>query len=200
MPALALVQLAFVLVTATLPFYGKYALGLDEARQSLLAISVFGAIVPSLPVWVRAGRRAPTTSLYQLALGLIVVGLMVLGVAPGLGVAVLGAVVVGAGLGGVLIKGELILARLVDDAGRNGGRRSEGMLYAIQAFTTRVLCAGLVAPVLGLLDPLFGYGGREHPGAHPDQAFRFAMCWMPLAIVSIALLLLRRALRRDRSA
>lgn len=189
--ASTLTQFVFGLLTAAMPFYAKYSLGLDGGQTSALFAAVFGVALPMVAFWSWLTRRQGAKTAWVLAIAALALSAVPMFLARGFVSGLLAGAVCGLGFSGVLVLSEVILAELVDRDELRTGRRREGLYYSVNGFITRISGAlqGAAFAAIGLL---YGYVSGDQPGPRPGDAFRFLMAAIPFVALVIAFFIARR--------
>jgi glycoside/pentoside/hexuronide:cation symporter, GPH family len=148
-----LVRLALTTVTATVPFYAGYALGLGPRGASWLLGSALLAAAAAMPLWVRllaAWGARRTLFAAELLVGLALLPLLA---ARSREAAILTCAAAGLAVAGLLITPDVMLADLVDADHVATGRRQEGTYFGLTNLVNRlpnVLQALLIGEMLTL--------------------------------------------------
>jgi GPH family glycoside/pentoside/hexuronide:cation symporter len=185
------IQFAFVVLTATVPFYVKYVLGGGAIETSIMLGATFVMALPMVYGWagiaVRRGARwalMASTVLFALALipfafvrtfvgGMITTTLM------------------GAGLAGLIVLVNVLIADVCDEDELRTGTRREGMYFGINGLFIRLAISLQALVVSGMLH----FGGYD--AYLPTQpagailAFRVLMTAIPIAALALSWLCLK---------
>jgi GPH family glycoside/pentoside/hexuronide:cation symporter len=189
--AQGLVQAAFGVLVAGMPFYAKYSLGLDGPGTSALFAWVFASALGSVAWWSRVARTRGGRAAWIGSIGWVALAVLPLGVAHDLWTGLAAGLLVGLGFSGVLVGGELVLAHIIDRDAEASGQRREALHYSVNGLVTR-LAVTSQAVAFALLTPLFGYVSGAEPGPNAPAAFQFLMTAIPLAALVAAWLVARR--------
>lgn len=185
-----MVQFSFGILTAGMPFYAKYTLGLGEAATSALFASIFAVAMPTVALWSRLTRKWGGRRAWVTANGLLALAVLPLAFVNTLPAVLLTGAFVGLGMSGNLVLSEIILSDIIDRDAIETARRREGMYYSVNGFISRASSA-LNAATFALLGLLFGYVSGIEPGPTPGVAFRFLMSAVPFVAFAISFLIAR---------
>lgn len=186
------VQFTFIMLTATLPFYAKYVLGVSEGfKTSVLLGVIFIIAMPAILLWSRLTARYGARR--TLMLSLVVYGLFLI---PLLFVrnflqGVFATALLGVGIAGILLLLDVLIADVIDEDELKTGVRREGMYFGVQGFMVR-LGISVQAVVMGIVLKSTGYNAAL--AAQPTSAIwglRLLVGIIPIAGLLIALALLR---------
>lgn len=174
------IQFIFMMLAATVPFYTKYVLRLQQAvtlpggltleaelQTSLFLAVAFIVAMPAMPLWTRAAQRWGARRALQVAC-LTAAGSLLLFFLPGDFYAGIGATaVLGLSLAGLLMLTDLLIADVVDADELETGTRREGMYFGMNGFVIRfaftiqglitgavLTWSGYIAPAAGVLQPV----------------------------------------------
>jgi GPH family glycoside/pentoside/hexuronide:cation symporter len=182
-------RLALTTVSATVPFYASYVLGLGTRGASALLGSALLAALLAMAVWVRllarwGARRTLLTA--QLLVGVTLLPLMLVRTPEAAVIACAGA---GFALAGLLLTPDVMLADVVDADHITMGQRREGTYFGLTNFVNR-LPNVLQAALLGELLTLAGFdaGLSAQPGS-VLAGLREIISLVPAAAMALALLL-----------
>lgn len=155
-------EFIYSLLTASVPFWAKYVLGirapvvllgvpLDAGMQnSLLLGSAFVMAIPALPAWTAAARRFGARRAWQAAQALFALAMLGVFAAGDFPRGLVAMCAVGLALSGLLIAPDLVIADVIDEDQIRTGRRREGMYFGLNgfvirfAFTMQGLSTGLI--------------------------------------------------------
>ncbi|MCL5677131.1 MAG: MFS transporter [Firmicutes bacterium] len=186
-----MIQFTFTMLTATLPFYAKYVLGVSEAQTSLLLGAIFAVALPMIYVWSRlttryGARRA--LILAVLAYGLLLIPLLFV---HNLLQAVLTTALLGIGIAGILLLLDVLIADVIDEDELKTGVRREGMYFGVNGFLIR-LGISLQAVMMGFVLKRTGYNpALAMQPAAAVWGLRVLVGVIPIVGLLIALALLR---------
>ncbi|MFC3803043.1 MFS transporter [Cohnella sp. GCM10012308] len=173
------------LVSSMIPFYAKYALGVEESDVMLLMASVFVSVIPLVAVWFYIVKRLGGYRSWRFSF--IVYGLSVIPLwfADNLGTGIAAGICFGFGLAGFLVSPALLTSEIIDRDALRTGRRREGMYTAVGGFLTR--SSGLISALaFFIVGRLFGYVSGDEPGPHPEETFRYLICIVPLSLLAVS--------------
>jgi GPH family glycoside/pentoside/hexuronide:cation symporter len=190
--AYVLMQYAFSLLMASIPFYAKYVLRLPEQSTSLMLLATILACFPMLYVWGRVAVRWGVRAAMMAALGVLSVLLLPFLVVQDFTVAVLAMAAVGLGLGGIILLTDMLLADVIDEDAAKTGRRREGMYFGVNGFLGRLSGVLQTQTISGIL--LFtGYNASLPVEARPPAVaagIRVMVSLVPMAALALAVVVL----------
>lgn len=183
-----LIQLVFVLLLAALPFWVKYALGLESVALTSIQAGLILVTVASLLVWRRLAVAWGPKRAMQRSILLFAAALALFWFPTDLSGAVAAAAAVGLGLGGILLLLDVLLSDVIDEDAVVSGARREGMYFGVHALILR-----LNISVQGLIHGavLTATGYDADLAVQPESAvlgIRLLMTAIPIAIALAALL------------
>ncbi|CCQ92512.1 Predicted protein [[Clostridium] ultunense Esp] len=183
-----LVQFAFVLLPAVIPFYGKYVLKIPESENSILTGAIFIAAIPMVYLWSFIVKRMGPRKSILTAVLLFLLSLIPFAFVTTLLTAALSAIAVGISLAGIIILLDVLLAEVIDDDEKRSGARREGMYFGMNGFIIR-WGISLQAIVMGAVLEWSGY--VQHSATQPasvEAGIRLMMTGIPIASLLLALL------------
>ena len=131
------IQFVFVMLTATVPFYAKYVLGLGDMETSAMLGAAFVTALPFLFVWTKVSQRFGSRQALLAALGVFAVALLPFLIIGNFSGAIATTMGVGVGLAGLLMLTDLLIADVVDQDELQTGVRREGMYFGMNGFVIR---------------------------------------------------------------
>ena len=155
-------ELIYSLLTASVPFWAKYVLGirapvtafgvpLDPMLQnSLLLAATFVMALPAIPLWTALARRLGARRAWQAAQTTFALSMLGVFLAGDFFQGVASMSFAGLSLSGLLVTPDLLISEVIDDDERVTGRRREGMYFGLNgfvirfAFTMQGLCTGAI--------------------------------------------------------
>ncbi|HUT16518.1 MAG TPA: MFS transporter [Anaerolineae bacterium] len=160
------VQFVFEMLTASMPFYAKYVLGVGDMETSALLGTAFIVAMPMLYVWTKATQKYGARTTLLLGLVVFALGLLPFLVASSFVTGLLCMAATGVGLAAIMMLTDLLIADIVDEDELTTGRRREGMYFGMNGFMIRLGIA-LKAIVLSTTLQLGGYDAylSEQPAA-----------------------------------
>jgi len=182
------VQFSWTVLMATLRFYTKYVLGLNEGQHTLMLLGCFLVVFVLLHPWgritVRLGPRK------AMMVGLVIFGLTLL---PAWFVSdfaggVVYAALLGLGLPGLMLLLDVLISDVIDEDELRSGARREGMYFGVHALFIR-LGISFQGLVMGAVLTATGYD--PNLAVQPASALwgmRFLMAGVPLVAVALAFL------------
>ncbi len=181
------IQLCFVMLTASVPFYARYVLRIGDAETSLLLGAAFIVALPMVFVWSRVAVRVGPRVATMLAIGAFGVALIPFWVARTLLHGILATSLLGIGLAGLIMLTELLIADVIDEDEVRTGVRREGIYFGINGFAIRL---GISIQALVISGVLEWTGYQPGLAAQPATAIwgiRFLMGGVPLLALLLAL-------------
>lgn len=176
---------AMSLVLASMPFFVKYTLRLDDGQSTILFASVLLIAIGCVAVWARLVRRFTLIPIWRTALATMAVAFIPLYFANSLITAAIGSALVGFGFAGVITTMDLIGAKIMDEDTQKYNLRREGIISNAMGFMNRL--NGLFTSTAFLLvSVLFGFVSGNEPGPQPDQAARFLLTIFPTVLMVIS--------------
>ncbi len=136
-------EYVFLILGATLPFWRKYALGIQGKSQvfgvtlgagdqeAILLGTAFILCVPLLLLWQKIVPRLGYRKSWLLANAIFVPGLLVMTFATDFYSGLLGTMMVAPGLAGYMILPLPMLSEIIDDDARKHGLRREGIFFGM---------------------------------------------------------------------
>lgn len=185
-----MLQFAFLLIMAAIPFYAKYVLNATEEITSVLLAATLVVAGILLLVWGRIATRlgARKTMLAAMgAFGIAMIPLLFVDTVIG---TLLTTAAAGIGLSGVLIVPDIMLSDVIDEDSLKTGGRREGMYYGIQGLLIRAAIV-LQALVLNSLLSAGGYDPALPVNAQPPAlafGLRLAVSIVPLIALGLGML------------
>jgi len=173
------------LLSATIPFWGKYVLGISEGEVTYLLAAVFVSVIPFVAVWYWIIRKFGGHRSWQISLAVYGLSVIPLWFADTLMAGIIAGVCAGFGLAGFLVTPTVITGRIIDRDTAKTGQRREGIYTAVGGFITRssALISVLAFLVMG---KIFGYVSGENPGPDPEATFRYLISVVPLLLLIVA--------------
>ncbi|MEK0313460.1 MFS transporter [Cohnella sp. 56] len=176
------------LVSATIPYYAKYVLGIPEGQVMILMASVFVPVIPLVAVWFYIVKKLGGYRSWRFAFLIYGLSVIPLWFANNLGTGIVAGICFGFGLAGFLVSPALLSSEIIDRDALRTGKRREGMYTAVGGFLTRssALISALAFFVVGRI---FGYVSGDDPGPHPAETFRYLVTVVPLILLAISLVI-----------
>jgi glycoside/pentoside/hexuronide:cation symporter, GPH family len=176
---------AMSLVLASMPFFVKYALKLDESQSTILFAAVLLIAIGCVTIWARLVRRFTLIPVWRAALATLTVAFIPLFFANSLITAFIGSALVGFGFAGVITTMDLISAKIMDEDTRKNNLRREGIISNAMGFMNR-LNGLFTSSAFYLVFVLFGFVSGNNPGTQPDNAARFLLTVFPPVLMLIS--------------
>lgn len=145
-----LIQYAFTMVLATMPFYAKYVLEVNPESTSLILLSTFVVAMPMMFVWRAIAVKFGAKPCYMAAILFFIAGLIPFLFIKGFEPAVLTCSLLGAGLAGIILLSDVLISDVIDQDKVTTGVRREGMYFGVNAFVCRFAIA-LEALSIGIM-------------------------------------------------
>lgn len=176
---------AMSLVLASMPFFVKYTLHLDDSQSTILFAAVLLIAIVCVAVWVRLVRRFTLIPVWRAALASLMAAFIPLFFANSLATAFIGSALVGFGFAGVITTMDLIGAKIMDEDTQKHNLRREGIISSAMGFMNR-LNGLFTSTAFFLVFSLFGFVSGNEPGPQPDQAARFLLTVFPAILMLIS--------------
>ena len=132
------VQFSWTVLMATLRFYTKYVLGLDEGKHTIMLLGCFLVVFILLHPWgritVRLGARNTMMGAVVI-FGLTLVPAWFIGGFTG---GVIYATLLGLGLPGLMLLLDVLISDVIDEDELRSGARREGMYFGVHALFIRL--------------------------------------------------------------
>jgi len=182
------------IISASMAFYAKYVLDLEEAALSILMGVTFLSVIPMAALWYLMVKRWGSLLSWKVSIAVLGVTLIPLFYASNLTTGIVAGVVLSLGLAGHFVVPQLVLSNLIDVDAHRTGKRREGIYMAVSNFLVRS-SAVLTAAGFWVAGMLFGYVSGNQPGPDPAATFRFLTVIVPMAftIASLVFALLVKA-------
>ena len=132
-----LIQFAFTMVLAIIPFYAKYVLETTPAGISLILLSAFVVAIPMMFIWRPLAARYGARSSYMAAILLFIVALAPFLFISSFTAAVIASGLLGIGLAGIILLSDVLISDVIDYDRTKTGVRREGMYFGVNAFVCR---------------------------------------------------------------
>lgn len=136
-------------VTATIPFWAKYVLNIQQAttlfgmdlsvelQNSLLLGSIFVMTLPGIPFWTFVAKRLGSRRGWQISQATFALSMLSIYTAGNFQQAIVGTSVIGLSLAGLLIYPDLLISDVIDEDETVIGARREGMYFGMNGFVIR---------------------------------------------------------------
>jgi GPH family glycoside/pentoside/hexuronide:cation symporter len=180
------INFSFVMLTATVPFYAKYVLGIGGNETTLLLGVAFLVALPSVYFWsayaVKKGARLALLGAVVAFAAATTPFIFARSLVGGM----LGTGLMGFGLAGLIVLVDILLADVVDEDELATGARREGMYFGINGFFIR-LSVSLQAGVLALVLTATGYSANlPQQGPAAVAGLRALMSAVPVLGLALA--------------
>lgn len=176
---------AMALVLASMPFFVKYTLMLDEGQSTFLFAAVLLIAVACVALWAWLVRKYTLMRAWRAALAVLAVAFIPLYFANSLVFALVASALVGFGFAGVITTMDLVGAKVIDEDTLRHGLRREGIISNALGFMNRL--NGLFTSLaFVLVFHLFGFESGKNPGSDPASAARFLLTVFPIALMVIS--------------
>lgn len=178
-------------LSAMVPFFTKYVLGVPGEQMSLIFVAMFVTSMAFYPLWRKVALRLGSKATLGLAVTLFVAFMLLVLVVGNLLQTLLMMLLVGAANSGITLVRDIVLSDVIDEDELRTGQRREGSYFGVNAFIERlvmVLIGGSSSLVLGLS----GYA-PELVTQPPSVArgIRLGMSMLPLVALAVFWLALR---------
>ncbi|QMV41897.1 MFS transporter [Cohnella cholangitidis] len=176
------------LLSATLPFYAKYVLGIPDDQHTVLLASVFVSVIPLVGVWYWLLRKMDPVRGWRLSFVAYALSVIPLWFGSNLVTGIIAGVLVGFGLAGFLVSPAMVNSSIIDQDFAKTGSRREGIYTAVSGFIVR--SSGLISAVAFLIvGAIFGYESGDNPGPDPEATFRYLISAVPLGLLIISIII-----------
>jgi GPH family glycoside/pentoside/hexuronide:cation symporter len=176
---------AMSLVLASMPFFVRYTLEIDNSQSTFLFAAVLLIAIVCVTVWARLVRKFTLIPIWRIALVSLAVAFIPLYFANSLPTAIIGSALVGFGFAGVITTMDLIGAKIMDEDTQKHNLRREGIISSAMGFMNRL--NGLFTSFAFLLvSRVYGFVSGENPGPQPDNAARFLLTIFPFILMIIS--------------
>ncbi|MGB9730264.1 MAG: MFS transporter [Thermoprotei archaeon] len=181
------IELTYLLLTASAPFYTKYVLKVGDFETSLFFLAAFLSAIPMLYVWRKITVKYGVKRAYMLSIGsfalLLLPALFAFDFVSGIVVAML----ISVGLSGSLLLPDVVISDVIDEDEVRTGVRREGMYFGINAFFIRISIV-LQAMIIGSVLSVTGYVPDVIPQSGiVEFGIRSLMSIIPLIILFLSL-------------
>ncbi len=136
-----LIQYAFTMVLAIIPFYAKYVLVAGAGGTSLILASSMIVAIPMMFVWRRLSVIYGAKSCYMASMIMFIMGLLPFLFITDVSLAVASSGFLGIGLAGIILLSDVLISDVIDHDETRTGVRREGMYFGINAFICRFAIA-----------------------------------------------------------
>jgi glycoside/pentoside/hexuronide:cation symporter, GPH family len=173
------------LVLASMPFYVKYSLKLEDGQTTILFATVLLIAMGAVAIWAKLIKRYTLIPVWRTALITLGLSFIPLYFANSLITAILGSVFVGIGFAGVISTMDLIGARIIDEDSDKSGIRREAIYSSASGFMNRL--NGLFTSLgFYLVYSLYGFESGAVPGQNPGGAAKFLLIIFPFILMIIS--------------
>jgi GPH family glycoside/pentoside/hexuronide:cation symporter len=185
------VQFAFVLLTATIPFYTKYVIGVGSTETFLVLFAAFAAALPMLFLWRKLVLNIGAKNCYIASILLLGLALVPFLLIKTFAAAVIVAAFIGVGLSGILLIWDVIISDIIDEDELRSGVRREGMYFGMNSLIVRFAIA-MQAATIGLVLTFSGYQPAlpVQPGI-TILGFRLLIAGIPVLGLVVAFIVMR---------
>lgn len=174
-------EFIYCLLTASVPFWAKYVLGIrapvtalgttlaPELQNSLLLGTAFVVAMLALPVWTAVAKRFGARRAWQASQAMFALAMPVVFVADDFVSGWAAMAAAGLGLSGLLVSPDVVIAEVIDDDETRTHRRREGMYFGLNGLVIR-LAFTMQGLTMGAILGLSGYVPAGPADPHPVQA------------------------------
>lgn len=172
-------------LSAMVPFFTKYVIGVEEEQMSLIFAGMFVTSMAFYPLWRRVALRLGSKWTLGLAVSLFVLFMLPVLFVRNLPQTLVMILLVGAANSGITLVRDIVLSDVIDEDELRTDRRREGSYFGVNAFIERlvmVLIGGSSSLVLGLS----GYQAAltvQPPSV--QRGIRMGMGLLPVAALAI---------------
>ncbi|WP_239615662.1 MFS transporter [Cohnella mopanensis] len=176
------------LLSATLPFYAKYVLGIPDNQHTILLASVFVSVIPLVGAWYWLLRKMDPVKGWRLSFFTYALSVIPLWFGTNLATGIIAGVLVGFGLAGFLVSPPMVNSSIIDQDFAKTGSRREGIYTAVSGFIIR--SSGLISALAFLIVGIFfGYKSGDNPGPNPEATFRYLISVVPFGLLVISIII-----------
>lgn len=136
-----LIQYAFTMVLAMVPFYAKYVLGVRARETSMILFSALIIATIMMFVWRAICVKLGPKDSYLLSIIIFLAALVPLLFISRLGAAFIFSGLLGIGLAGIVLISDVLISDVIDHDEKVTGTRREGMYFGVNAFICRFAIA-----------------------------------------------------------
>ncbi|MHA1269276.1 MAG: MFS transporter [Candidatus Helarchaeota archaeon] len=148
-----LLQLSYSLVISSLPLFFEGVLNLGSLEYSLLLLSTFLSVLPSLFLWIKIANKYGTKKALMISMvcfcGAFLLSFVIFDVISGLIVLLIG----GIGLGGLMLFPTILLSDVIDEDQLKTKKRREGIYNGVSGVIVKLSNAiswGIIGVILTL--------------------------------------------------
>lgn len=182
-----LVQTAFLVLMAAIPFYTKYVLKASASETSLLLLTLFSVAFLFTFFWAKVIVKIGTKKTFLFSMFAFIIFLGPLFWLNNLFLVLLMAIFVGANLAGLIITQDVIIAEVIDEDQKLTGSRREGTYFGLHALIIRASIF-LDALCLGMVLKISGYNSQALVQVSPViTGIRLLFSFIPITLVAVAL-------------
>jgi GPH family glycoside/pentoside/hexuronide:cation symporter len=145
-----LIQYAFTMVLAIIPFYAKYVLSAGALETSMILFSAFVIAIPMMFVWRATSVKYGAKVSYLSAIMIFLFSLVPFLFISGIRAAVVSSGFLGIGLAGIILLSDILISDVIDYDETKTSARREGMYFGVNAFICRFAIA-LEAASIGFI-------------------------------------------------
>lgn len=181
-----LVQTAFLVLMAAIPFYTKYVLKASASETSLLLLTLFSVAFLFTFFWAKVIVKIGTKKTFLFSMFAFIIFLGPLFWLNNLFLVLLMAIFVGANLAGLIITQDVIIAEVIDEDQKLTGSRHEGTYFGLHAIVIRASIF-LNALCLGTILKISGYSPQATVQAPlATTGIRLLLSFIPMTLVALA--------------
>lgn len=151
-----LIQYAFTLVLAIIPFYAKYVLAARATETSIILLFAFITAMPMMFVWRALAVQYGAKKCYLAAIAIFILMLLPFILITNVKGAIIASAMLGIGLAGIILLSDVLISDIIDYDRTKTGLRREGMYFGVNAFVTRFAIA-LEAASIGIIFSIAKY-------------------------------------------
>lgn len=136
-----LIQYAFTMVLAIIPFYAKYVLDLGAIETSLILATALLIAIPMMFVWRAVSIKFGAKASYMSSMIIFLLALIPFLFISDFNTAVISSGFLGIGLAGIILLSDVLISDVIDHDRTKTGVRREGMYFGVNAFVCRFAIA-----------------------------------------------------------
>lgn len=177
-----LAQTVNATMAALLLFYGKYCLGVDDEKMTIVMAVAFAPVIGLVFVWDYFVRKWGAKKAWQRSLLIFAACCVPMFFANSFITGIFAAFCVGFGMAGYLMTPGVMRGRIVDADVEKYGQRREGVITSVASFIRQIspIISAIIFLIMGLLT---GYESGESPGPYPELTFRLLMSVIPVVLL-----------------
>jgi GPH family glycoside/pentoside/hexuronide:cation symporter len=196
-------QVMTVMMLASLPYWNKYIIGSSDPEiETVLAAGFLVAVLISVPVWSKIGRKYGNKKAFMMGTLLTTFLFIPMFFISDLFLSTLFIALIGVGIGAIWVLMYPCFSDVIDDIVIETEKRQEGVYTGIRTFFGRFPII-IQAIAFAVIHPLTGYNPGAPPGSTSQTllaqfGIRFLMVGLPMIFYFIGFLLMWKVYNLDR--